>query len=271
MPAERQFMDKYKDEYEDEVSRHDAEVARAVAARADPAPPGDHTMSDTTPLYSPTLHPFAAAYAAASEGECRAARQQWVASDEERGYQLTADLAVGLRCTAMIPPPPRESPLRCRPSELQHRLDQWARTIAAELEPQTATYWLICRAYPVHPRPKFGFVAESILAIQPEAPSCLQSMAHDWRVVDPSVHECSRCGLRHEHHARLSSRAPWPWENYGWSGGDCDYDDGGTGVGDEMEIHSIERFTFTRATLPPGYGAAPCTNPQPPTPERNPK
>ena len=140
-------------------------------------------------------------------------------SDEGPGYQLTADLAVGLRCTALIPPPPRESPLRCRPSELQHHLDQWARAIAAELEPQTATYWLICRAYPVRPQPKFRFVAERILAVQPDVPSCLRSMVHNWRVVDPSTRECSRCGLRHEYHARLSARAPWPWEKYGWSGG----------------------------------------------------
>ena len=162
-------------------------------------------------------------------------------SNEEPGYQLTADLAVGLRCTALIPPPPRESPLRCRPSELQHHLDQWARAIAAELEPQTATYWLICRAYPVRPQPKFRFVAERVLAIQPDIPSCLRSMVHNWRVVDPSTRECSRCGLRHEYHARLSARAPWPWEKYGWSGG--------SEVGEEERICGVPT-TLTPPLLP---------------------
>jgi len=217
MPAERQFMDKYKDEYEDEVSRHDAEVARAVAAWADPAPPGDHTMSDTTPLYSPTLHPFAAAYAAASEGECRAARQQWVASDEERGYRLVVDHPAGLRRGDPVPPR-RVPPLRCRPSELQRRLDEWATATTAKLKPVLATYWIVCHAYPINPRTDHGLPTECICTVRPKAPSCLRSMAHDWRFVDPSTHECARCGLRHQDHAQADQGALWPWENYSWSG-----------------------------------------------------
>ena len=151
--------------------------------------------------------------------------------DEERGYRLVVDRAVGLLRGDPVPPR-SESPLRCRPSELQHRLDQWASAIAATLAPLTATYWIICRAYPVHPRSDHELPAECTLAIRPEAPSCLRSMVHHWRVVDPSVRECTHCGLRHEYHEQASPR---PWENYGWSG-DCDYDDdgGGTEVGDEI-------------------------------------
>ena len=155
-------------------------------------------------------------------------------SDEERGYRLVVDRTVGLRCGDPVPPR-RESPLRCRPSELRDHLDQWASATAAELAPLTATYWIICRAYPVHPQSDHGLpAAECILAVHPKAPSCLRSMAHDWRYVDPSTHACARCGLRHKYHEPASSEALWPWENYGWSGGDLDCDDDGTKVGDEI-------------------------------------
>ena len=140
--------------------------------------------------------------------------------DEERDYRLIIDRARGLR--RGDPVPPRSvSPLRCRPSELQRRLDEWAAVVAKTLQPAMKTYWLVCHAYPVHPRPRtdHGLPAESILAIQPAAPSCLRAMAHDWRFVDPSTHECSRCGLRHSYHTQTASGAPRPWEQYGWSGG----------------------------------------------------
>jgi len=134
-------------------------------------------------------------------------------SDRERGYRLIIDHAVGLRPGDPVPPR-RVSPVRCRPSELQHRLNQWASAVAATLEPVPATYFLVCHAYPVSPLSDHELMAESILAIQPEAPSCLQSMTHNWRVVDPSTRVCSRCGLRHEHHEQAS---PWPWQIYGQS------------------------------------------------------
>ena len=141
--------------------------------------------------------------------------------DKERDYRLIIDRARGLR--PGDPVPPRSvSPLRCRPPELRRRLDEWASATLKKLDPVMRTYWIVCRAYPVRPpwlsteRP-----AECTVTVQPEAPSCLRSMAHDWRIVDPSVHVCSRCGLRHEYHTRAASgaaAAEWPWEQYGWSG-----------------------------------------------------
>ena len=183
----------------------------------------------TRTLYDPATHPIAAAYAAASTAECRAARRQWVASDEERGYQLTVDHAVGLRRGDPVPPR-SESPLRCRPSELQRHVDRWASAIAAEQEPQTATYWLVCHAYPVHPRTgrsDHGLLAEYILAVHPDVPSCIGYLAHDWKVVDPSararqapgdrrsVWVCMRCLKRHEYREQADPHAPWPWQSYG--------------------------------------------------------
>ena len=151
--------------------------------------------------------------------------------DEDRGYRLIIDHAVGLHPGDPVPPR-NESPLRCRPSELQGRLEQWANTTAKKLAPVTATYWIICRAYPVHPRSDHELPAECTRAIRPKAPSCLRTMVHHWRVVDPSVRECTHCGLRHEYHEQASPR---PWEIYGWSGDcDCDGGGGGTEVGDEI-------------------------------------
>ena len=133
--------------------------------------------------------------------------------DEERDYRLIIDRARGLR--RGDPVPPRSvSPLRCRPSELRDHLDQWASATLKKLDPVMRTYWIVCRAYPVRPpwlsteRP-----AECTVTVQPEAPSCLRAMAHDWRIVDPSVHVCSRCGLRREDHEATSSW-PWSWVNY---------------------------------------------------------
>ena len=152
-------------------------------------------MSNTTStLYDPVTHPLAAAYAAASTAECRAAecraaRRQWVASDEERGYRLTVYRAVGLRHGDPVPPR-KESPLRCRPSELWHRVDQWARVIAAEQEPQTEPYWLVCHAYTVHPRTgrsDHGLLAEYILAVHPGTPPCIELLPRDGGVVHPSA------------------------------------------------------------------------------------
>ena len=154
--------------------------------------------------------------------------------DEERGYRLIVDRAVGLRCGDPVPLR-SESPLQCRPSELQHHLDQWAAAIMATLKPRTATYWIICHAYPVHPQTDHGLAAECTLAIHPEAPPCLRFMAtHDWRIIDPSVRVCERCGLRHEYH-EPTAEWPWPWQNYGSSEDYVDpvKDDDGTGVGDE--------------------------------------
>ena len=133
-------------------------------------------MSTTTcTLYDPTTHPVAAAYMAATTAECRAARETWLESDEERGYRLTVYRAVGLRHGDPVPPR-RESPLRCRPSELWHRVNLWARAFTGEQESQNVTYWLICHAYAVHPRTgrsDHGLLAEYILAVHPEAPSWL--------------------------------------------------------------------------------------------------
>jgi len=185
--------------------------------------------TSTRTMYNPATHPIAAAYAAASTAECRAARRQWVASDEERGYQLTVDHVVGLRRGDPVPPR-RELPLRCRPSELQRHVDQWASAIAAEQEPQTATYWLVCHAYPVHPRTgrsDHGLLAEYILAVHPDVPSCIGDLSHDWKVVDPSARAgrapgdrrsllvCLRCGKRHEYREQADPHAPWPWQSYG--------------------------------------------------------
>jgi len=189
-------------------------------------------MSTTTcTLYSPATHPVAAAYVAASTAERHAARETWLRSDEERGYRFAVYRTVGLQhCDSVSPR--RESPHWCRPSELRHRVDLWARAIAAELEPQTATYWFICHAYPVHPRTgrsDHGLLAEYILAVHPEAPLCIGYMTHDWRVVDPSARArrdpgdrqsvlvCLRCGLRHEYRDQASREAPWPWHTYGRS------------------------------------------------------
>ena len=130
-------------------------------------------------------------------------------SDVEHGYRLIIDHAIGLHHGDPVPPR-WVLPLRCRPSELQRRLDEWARGVAAKLEPVLATYFLVCRAYLIHPWSAHEVPAESILAIQPTAPSCLQSMAHDWRIIDPFARVCSRCGLHHEHHEASS----WPWEIY---------------------------------------------------------
>ena len=133
-------------------------------------------MSNTTStLYSPATHPLATAYMAATTAECRAARETWLESDEERGYRLTIYRAVGLRRGDSVPPR-RESPLRCRPSELWHRVNLWARAIAGEQVSQNVTYWFICHAYTVHPRTgrsDHGLLAEYILAVHPEAPSWL--------------------------------------------------------------------------------------------------
>ena len=135
--------------------------------------------------------------------------------DEDRGYRLIIDHAVGLHPGDPVPPR-RESPLRCRPSELQGRLEQWASAVAAELAPLTATYWIICRAHPIHPRSDrkdYGRPAECTRAIWPKAPPCLlRTMVHHWRTVNPSVQVCTYCGLRHEH---LKQASPRPWENYG--------------------------------------------------------
>ena len=188
--------------------------------------------TSTRTMYNPATHPIAAAYTAASTAECRAARRQWVASDEDRGYRLTVYRTVGLRHCDSVPRR-RESPHRCRPSELEHRVDLWARAIAAELEPQAATYWLICHAYPVHPRTgraDHGLLAEYILTVQPDTPPCYGPLPHDWNVIDPSVRECWRCGLRHEYREQASEEAPWPWQGYSRSE---DVNDG-LDVGDEM-------------------------------------
>jgi len=186
-------------------------------------------MNTPPALYDPNTHPIAAAYAAASTAERHAARETWLASDEERGYRLTVYRTVGLRHCDSVPRR-RESPHLCRPSELEHRVSLWARAIAAALESQAATYWLICHAYPVHPRTgrsDHGLLAEYILAVHPEAPSCIGYLTHDWKVVDPSaragqapgnrrsVWVCMRCLKRHEYREQADPRAPWPWQSYG--------------------------------------------------------
>ena len=143
--------------------------------------------------------------------------------DEERDYRLMIDRAVGLHHSDPVAPR-CESPLRCRPSELQDRLEQWAAAVAVEVAPLTATYWIICRAYPVHPQSDHGLPAECTVAIPPKIPPCTDYMAdsmeskatHNWRFADPSVlsvYECVRCGLRREHHEPTSSW-PWSWVNY---------------------------------------------------------
>ena len=129
-------------------------------------------MSTTRTLYDPATHPVAAAYVAANAAERHAARETWLRSDEERGYRFAIYRAVGLRHCDSVPRR-RESPHWCRPSELRHRIDLWARAIAAELDPQTATYWLVCHAYPVHPRTgraDRGLRVEYIHAVQPNTP-----------------------------------------------------------------------------------------------------
>jgi len=187
-------------------------------------------MNTNTPtLYDPATHPIAAAYVDANAAERHAARETWLESDEERGYRLTVYRTVGLRHCDSVPRR-RESPHRCRPSELRHRVDLWARAIASALEPQTATYWLICHAYPIHPRTgraDHGLLAEYILAVHPDVPSCIGHMVHDWKVVDPSaragqapgdrrsVWVCLRCGRRHEYREQADPQAPWPWQSYG--------------------------------------------------------
>ena len=148
--------------------------------------------------------------------------------DEERDYRLMIDRAVGLGHSDPVAPW-CESPLRCRPSELQDHLEQWAS--AVEVAPLAATYWLVCRAYLVYPwtrrsdRSDHGSPsAECTVAIPPKVPSCTDYMAdsmeskatHNWRFADPSVlsvYECVRCGLRREHHEPTSSW-PWSWVNY---------------------------------------------------------
>ena len=144
-------------------------------------------------------------------------------------YRLTVYRTVELRHCDSVPRR-RESPHRCRPSELRHRVDLWARAIASALESQTATYWLICHAYPVHPRTgrsDHGLLAEYILAVHPDVPSCIGYLAHDWKVVDPSararqapgdrrsVWVCMRCLKRHEYREQADPHAPWPWQSYG--------------------------------------------------------
>ena len=186
-------------------------------------------MSTPPALYDPNTHPIAAAYVDANAAERHAARETWLASDEERGYRLTVYRTVGLRHGDSVPRR-RESPHLCRPSELRHRVDLWARAIASELESQTATYWLICHAYPVHPRTgrsDHGLLAEYILAVHPEAPLCIGYMVHDWKVVDPSARArrdpgdrrskwvCLRCGMHHEYREQADPQAPWPWQSYG--------------------------------------------------------
>ena len=145
--------------------------------------------------------------------------------DEERDYRLMIDHAVGL-CHGDPVTPRCESPLRCRPSELQDCLDE--RASAVEVAPLNATYWLVCRAYPVYPwtrRSDRGLMAaECTVAIKPKIPPCKDYMAdcaeskatHNWRFVGPSApsaYECVRCGLRREYHEPTSSW-PWSWENY---------------------------------------------------------
>ena len=187
-------------------------------------------MNTNTPaLYDPGTHPIAAAYVDANAAERHAARETWLESDEERGYRFAVYRTVGLRHCDSVPRR-RESPHRCRPSELEHRVDLWARAIASALESQTATYWLICHASPVHPRTgrtDHGLLVEYILAVHPEAPLCIGYMVHDWRVVDPSAHAgrapgdrqsvlvCLRCGLHHEYREQADPLAPWPWQSYG--------------------------------------------------------
>ena len=188
--------------------------------------------TSTRTLYDPATHPIAAAYVDANAAERHAARETWLASDEDRGYRLTVYRTVGLRHCDSVPRR-RESPHLCRPSELRHRVYLWVRAIAAELEPQTATYWLICHAYPVHPRTgraDHGLLAEYILTVQPDTPPCYGPLPHDWNVIDPSVRECWRCGLRHEYREQASEEAPWPWQGYSRSE---DVNDG-LDVGDEM-------------------------------------
>ena len=147
-------------------------------------------MSTTTStLYSPATHPLATAYMAATTAECRAARETWLESDEERGYRLTIYRAVGLRRGDSVPRR-RESPLRCRPSELWHRVNLWARAIAAEQEPQTEPYWLVCHAYTVHPRTgrsDHRLLAEYILAVHSDTPPCIELLPRDRGVVHPSA------------------------------------------------------------------------------------
>jgi len=186
-------------------------------------------MNTNTPaLYDPGTHPIAAAYVDANAAERHAARETWLESDEERGYRFAVYRTVGLRHCDSVPRR-RESPHRCRPSELEHRVDLWARAIASALESQTATYWLICHAYPVHPRTgraDHRLLAEYLLAVHPEAPLCIGYMAHDW-VADPSAHAgrapgdrrsllvCLRCGIHHEYREQADLGAPWPWQSYG--------------------------------------------------------
>ena len=185
-------------------------------------------MSTPPALYDLTTHPIAAAYVAASAAERHAARETWLESDEERGYRFAVYRTVGLRHCDSVPRR-RESPHLCRPSELRHRVYLWVRAIVAELEPQTATYWLVCHAYPVHPRTgraDHGLLTEYILAVHPDVPSCIGYMSHDWKVVNPSARArrpgdrrsmlvCLRCGLRHEYREQADHQAPWPWQSYG--------------------------------------------------------
>ena len=190
----------------------------------------------TRTLYDPATHPIAAAYAAASTAECRVARRQWVASDEQRGYRLTVDHAVGLRRGDPVPPR-RELPLRCRPTELPRRVDQWASAIAGEQVSQNVTYWLVCHAYPVHPRTgrsDHRLLVKYILAVHPDTPPCIEFLPHNWRAVNPSMRVCSRCGLHHKYREQASSEAPWPWQSYGRSEDYDGFEDDGIGVGDEI-------------------------------------
>ena len=182
---------------------------------------------------TPTTTPLADAYVAA----CRSlnnqfvARGEWMRSDEEREYTFLTEWL-------WRPAPDTGSRLwhgrhpgqRCRPSELRHRVYLWVRAIASALESQAATYWLVCHAYPVHPRTgraDHGLLTEYLLAVHPEAPLCIGYMAHDWKVVDPSARArqapgdrrskwvCLRCGKRHEYREQADPLAPWPWQSYG--------------------------------------------------------
>ena len=199
---------------------------------------------------TPTTTPLADAYVAAcrSQNNLLVARWKWLRSDEERKYTFTTEWL-------WRPAPDTGSRLwhgrhpgqRCRPSELKEKLRAWvdtlgialpscnywwvrARAIASELESQAATYWLICHAYPVHPRTgraDHGLLTEYILAVHPDVPSCIGYMSHDWKVVDPSARAgrapgdrrsllvCLRCGKRHEYREQADPLAPWPWQSYG--------------------------------------------------------
>ena len=152
--------------------------------------------------------------------------------DEERDYRFLIHHAHAVGPCHNNPVTPWcESFRQCRPSELQDHLDEWASEVTVEVAPLAATYWLICRAYPVYPwtrrsdRSDHGLpAAESTIAIPPQIPPCKDYMAdcaeskatHNWRFADPSVlsvYECVRCGLRREHHEPTSSW-PWSWVNY---------------------------------------------------------